>query len=781
MRAAPAGALFNHSAKALFMMKQYTGLHYFFAENIGKVISGLSLVALLAACDGGSSAVSSQVIVNDSSSSIEGASSFSAANDYSSSSMAYLNSSSASSVTVEEPVVAEDILPLVAPGFGGNLTSQQAADVTFTIDVTSTEQKIESFGASDAWSIQHVGLWQSAPDIAKLLFSTELDNANNPAGIGLSLWRFNIGAGSASQNNISDTWRRSETFLNANGSYDWSKQQGQQQFMQLAKSHGVEHYVAFSNSPPISLTRNGNAFGEGGGTSNLPANNVDRFSQFLVDVWKYFANPEGPNIAFDYISPVNEPQWNWAQSNGQEGNPYTNSEIANLVKSLDSAITAQGINTQIEIPEAAQLNFFYENRDQRGNQLAEFFDNGSVNRVNNLNSVANKIAGHSYFTTWPVSTLISTRQAIANNLRRYPGTRFWMSEYCVLEDNPEVAGSRDVKRIEPALYTARVIHHDLTLANATSWQWWLAVSAYNYNDGLVYVSKNENEGYQTSKTLWALGQYSRFIRPGMNRVALLRDDQLSYEQQAQSLMASAYHDAESGRVVLVFVNYSEQNQNVAMQLLNSDYAVSEWVPYVTSANDDLTAYEVVDGSSTVNIPARSIVTLVSGNTTLPAEPYTLQYFVNAGNITSAEHPAGLLNSIADQAFNRDADSGLAWGYENTATWEQDEGGDVWRTLRTDEQDQAGQGLKYRFELPQKGSYKVLLGFYDPWDNANRLQDILINGQLIEQNFAIKGQAVLSQVLDNVEGEITVDVLRSAANTGIDDDPLLSWVRILKRD
>ncbi len=32
---------------------------------------------------------------------------------------------------------------------------------------------------------------------------------------------------------------------------------------------------------------------------------------------------------------------------------------------------------------------------------------------------------------------------------------------------------------------ARVIHYDLTVGGASSWQWWLAVSPYDYKDGLV--------------------------------------------------------------------------------------------------------------------------------------------------------------------------------------------------------------------------------------------------------------------------------------------------------
>lgn len=34
---------------------------------------------------------------------------------------------------------------------------------------------------------------------------------------------------------------------------------------------------------------------------------------------------------------------------------------------------------------------------------------------------------------------------------------------------------------------ARVIHYDIVVGGASSWQWWLAISPYDYKDGLVCV------------------------------------------------------------------------------------------------------------------------------------------------------------------------------------------------------------------------------------------------------------------------------------------------------
>ncbi len=57
------------------------------------------------------------------------------------------------------------------------------------------------FSASDAWSMQFIGLWpeEKQNQVADWLFSTENDANGQPKGIGLSLWRFNVGAGSAEQ------------------------------------------------------------------------------------------------------------------------------------------------------------------------------------------------------------------------------------------------------------------------------------------------------------------------------------------------------------------------------------------------------------------------------------------------------------------------------------------------------------------------------------------------------------------------------------------------------
>lgn len=70
-----------------------------------------------------------------------------------------------------------------------------------------------------------------------------------------------------------------------------------------------------------------------------------------------------------------------------------------------------------------------------------------------------------------------------------------MSEYCILEKNDEVRGGgrRDLG-MKTALFVARVIHNDLTIAEARSWQWWTAVSQVDFKDGLVYLADGSGNG-----------------------------------------------------------------------------------------------------------------------------------------------------------------------------------------------------------------------------------------------------------------------------------------------
>ena len=508
-------------------------------------------------------------------------------------------------------------------GKGGDMQPSSDDILTITLDPGDKRQTIHNFGASDAWSCQFVGKnWPLAQreKIADLLFSRQTDEVGNPLGIGLSAWRFNIGGGSAEQGGeslIHDEWRRAESFLQSDGSFDPSRQAGQKWFLQAAKERGVTQFIGFVNSPPVSLTKNGKAFNAENAEpyANLPASNHGAYANFLADVVEHLHN-EG--IDLDYMSPFNEPQWEWECCN-QEGSSWTNGEIATITRKISEVFQSRNLTTKLEIPEAAQINFLYRHETgdpKRSNQIDAFFDVNSTDYLGGLPLMAQKVAGHSYFTTWDVNNLINMRKDLAQKIQTAdPNLEFWMTEYCVLENNEEIKGNGRDLTMDMALYSARVMHFDLTVANASAWQWWIAVSPYDYKDGLVYIdfSKFGGEVYD-SKTLWGMGNFSRFIKPAMVRINTSRSDNASPYEVALDLMASAYLGADS-ELVVVLINYRNAEKKITLQLKGeNDEEGIVFSQYLTGrgADENLKFLGEISTGNEIVVPARSILSLVSG-------------------------------------------------------------------------------------------------------------------------------------------------------------------------
>lgn len=489
------------------------------------------------------------------------------------------------------------------------------------IDNSITFQQIDGFGASDAWRCQFVGAnWPKTKKeaIATLLFSQKNDKDGNPEGIGLSIWRFYIGAGTTEQGDASDIkneWRRAESFVDAHGNYDWSKQKGQQWFLKKAKDHGVERFLAFSISAPVHWTLNGKGYGEiNNGSINLKKNKYQEYATFMVDVVHHFKKQ---SIDFNYLSPINEPQWNWEKKT-QEGTAATNENIHNLTKLLDTEIKNRGLSTKIVLAEAADLRWLYSNfnKPQRGNQIEYFFGDDPNTYIKNKKAVEKTISGHSYFTTWPVDSLISIRQKLDTQLNEH-NVGYWQSEFCILENTDDIGGGtkRDLG-MDTALYVARVIHADLTLAQAKSWQWWTALTIADYKDGLIYLDTGieddmynkellKNDGiYHESKLLWALGNYSRFVRPGMQRIEVRTNNGDSLKKQYGNLMLSAYKDAETSKVVVVAINYG--NLSTELDLNGSEISFSN--KFVTSKDRNLEGSSI--SNNNITLEPRSITTLI---------------------------------------------------------------------------------------------------------------------------------------------------------------------------
>lgn len=509
---------------------------------------------------------------------------------------------------------------LILIGFGQGFRFAEPPAQTVTVNLREEFQTVHSFGASDCWSAKFIGNWRDETkknQIADLLFSLDTLANGQPKGIGLSLWRMNIGAGSYEQGDssyIRDEWRREECFLDQQGHYDWTKQAGNQWFLQAARQRGVRYTLGFTNSAPVQMTRNGKAFSPGGKTFNLNPTALDSFADFLTTVADHFK--------FDYLSPINEPQWDWAAGkNGkanQEGSPAENSDVLNVTKALSAKLVAKKAKTMVVSGEAGQLNYLFEKAESgRGNQLNYFFPSKDASPLTKLPNVAPIWTYHSYFTTCKDSLLVAMRQKVAQQAQAAGNPMLWQSEFGVLGDIcGQYNGSPRHTNMDYGLYVAKVIHNDLTIANVTSWQWWLAINPYNYSDGLVYINGPDGNYKQhnnarldgqviDSKQLWAFGNYARFIRPGMKRVAV-RIAGSDAVKEASQCMVSAYKDSARKQIVLVGINMT--SEAMTLPLSGAKVRGGRFASYTTTETKTLAKSIVPAGQ--IQLEPKSVVTLV---------------------------------------------------------------------------------------------------------------------------------------------------------------------------
>ncbi|NJX16385.1 glycoside hydrolase [Tamlana crocina] len=494
------------------------------------------------------------------------------------------------------------------------------------LNLNNTFQTIDHFGASSGFQDQWVGKWPDASKnkVAKWLFSTETNTSGDPEGIGLSMWRTIIGEGSADQANsgfsASNWFREMECYLAPDGTYDWSKQAGQRWFMSKAKEYGVDKFTAWTGSPPYFMSKNGFVFS----TSDVPGFNCDPdkyddFANFLADVVKKYED-DGYNITA--LCPFNETQYEWNATVGeaqQSGTRATNAEIASVTRIIDDAFTQKNVNAKIMIPEAAQLKYLFEGSSNRENQINDFFNPSSTNYIGNLTNLSKNIAGHSYFSNETTNESLRQRKSLRTTLENY-GLNYWQTEYSLLgtayQQNKDVSTFQE---IDYALWMSRIIHTDLVFGNATGWSFWTALNRSTFGDhpyrfNLVLWTPNSNSPAHTdgtvedNKLLWALGNYSRFVRPGMVRFEV-KDPDYSDNTSVENFMISGYKSTSGNDLVLVCVNNTNSNREIILQEYGTQFEVVNdlFEVYTTSSTKNLkkstTTYD------NIVVPSKSIVTL----------------------------------------------------------------------------------------------------------------------------------------------------------------------------
>ena len=145
---------------------------------------------------------------------------------------------------------------------------------------------------------------------------------------------------------------------------------------------------------------------------------------------------------------------------------------------------------------------------------------------------------------------------------------------------------------------ASAIHDALTKGNTSGYVYWYGAST-GATRGLIQM---DGDSYHVSKRLWAMANYSRFIRPGAIRIGATTSD--------SDLNLSAFRNTD-GTVTVVALNASTSATPVTFDLKNTGIGKGTATPYLTDATHGTAQQQTVavSGSAlTATVPARSLVT-----------------------------------------------------------------------------------------------------------------------------------------------------------------------------
>jgi glucuronoarabinoxylan endo-1,4-beta-xylanase len=444
--------------------------------------------------------------------------------------------------------------PYYSPGLTGistlwvdNIKFVGASPVTTNcvVDWNNVHQRIDGFGASSAWE----GTWTT--NQADILFSTNMgvvfsDNLGNQYtnnGVGLSLLRNRIApAGSAS---ASATPTTVET-----------------QIMQWAQARGARVWstpwtppAGFKSTSDIYDTNQATDGGlYGGSFLGGTATNLAYASQLA----NYVASMKNTySINLYAISIQNEPD---ADVNTYEACQWTNTFIHDFVTNLYNALAAQGVSsTKIMLPESQNWQDY---QNLAGPAMAD----------PNIAADVGIIGDHNY----------DGANGPANLAKNSYGKPRWETEVSLSTDNNTIADG---------VYYAQRIFLFMTVAQVNAWHyWWLG-------GGLL------DNNYAPTKRLFTIGNYSRFVRPGQNRIDVANNNPFT--------SISAYKDTNSGNFAIVAINPEPVTVTQIFNLAN--FTAGSVTPWITSSNLSLAiqpAVNITNASFTYALPAVSVVTFV---------------------------------------------------------------------------------------------------------------------------------------------------------------------------
>ena len=575
--------------------------------------------------------------------------------------------------------------------------------VTVTLHADKLHQEIHSIGSNDSFGTEVLGRWGGSirDRITQLLFDGDLDDVGQPRGIGLSGWRFRFGAGSVHTGEC-DPHHRYETFLNEDWassgvaderSYDFTASPGRRYFLDAAKRYGVAMFTATVSAPPYTLT--GAATNPERCSLWLPDNSAMRLHEYASYLARCLKHFKTQGVLFTSLSPVHT-----THSGGGvvEGCMYSNEELVSTLHIISAEFERLGLHVRLVGPDSASIDFLSSKLPghERCSEFLKFYraqETGDHVDTFRFPESFCVVSGASTLSCWAEEgRLALCREQFRNAMQKYAqGTNiaeYWVSEYIVnVPQRDHRVPDRAAKRINKlqadsaagdthadldlALHTARVILADLVLCNAASWNWGHAVGTEVTGGGLVSIdTRTPKHSVRVSKTLWALGHFSFFIKPGFRRMETTRGDLAHFRDNIYSVLDAAFLDEDSLAFVVIILNMGTSDRNVEINVRGRSRIIPEMCcfnSYITTSSASLTRYRSGNIAGPIESPAMSIMTL-RGDLIEEGTPYVIRAFGSRKIplvLQASAKQDGLVNVAPELRRDEDESTANPWDTKST--------------------------------------------------------------------------------------------------------------------
>ena len=415
------------------------------------------------------------------------------------------------------------------------------------IDWNNTHQNIDGYGVSIPYVASQFVHFQQKDTVMNLLFDPK-------AGIGLSILRSAI---------LEQSWGTIEP---SQGTWNFTGDGAQVWVQQQAQLRGVSKIMATVWSPPAWMKTN-NSIAYGG---YLRTHMYQAFADYLTAYVLQYKARFGVNIYG--VSIANEPNKIVNYGSSQ----WTAQSIHDFIlNNLGPTFQKNNVTAKIMVPESPGWNM---------SLASPTFDDP------NAAAFVGVAVAHDYDMSYDPSEV-----AVAKMLR----VPVWQTEVSDLApSDPSITNG---------LKWAINIHNHMTQAETNAWLYWAGIlDARDSQTGQALILFDNSSGtFAVPKRFYALGHFSKFIRPGYVRLYCT-------SSPMPGVYTSAYKDPVAGKFVVVAINRNTATEVFNMQL---NVSLQKMVKYTTTSSANMAmatvAYSLPSGSVQVSVPPQSITTFVS--------------------------------------------------------------------------------------------------------------------------------------------------------------------------